>query len=792
MATTKPTYVDENGNVYTMLGNIRGPAGKDGINGKSIYANTVDPWSVSGWNPVVAGDLFLNTTTGILWSAKAGAVTSNVQSNWTKVGELAGKITVDSALSSTSTNPVQNKVIKSALDGKAGSSHSHSSLTNSSGRVFNVPTGGSGGEQKTLVITDDLNAYQPAGNYASSTHKHPISDINDLQSTIDGIHTDMGLQDEAIAGKADSVHTHKISNIDGLQSALNGKSNLDHNHDSVYQAKGDYATNDTLKSYVTGTTFIDYTTYIEGEVNKKANASHGHDISDINGLQSALDGKSGVGHTHSEYVTGTDFNAYTSWIEGEVNGKSDIGHTHSISNVSGLQSALDGKSNTGHGHTISNITNLQSTIESIYSDMGLQDEAIAGKSDIGHKHKKSEITDLTIPTVNNPTITINQGGTKKGSFSLNQSGAATIDLTDNNTTYSAGTGLSLSGTTFSVSSANVSTMMNLLSEGTSDPTDNDYYIAQWAGGGTTTTTYHRRPVSKLYNYMKGKFDSIYQAKGSYAASSHTHNYLPLSGGTMTGPISYQGTKAKYTMINWIDNTGDTYGNGIRIGGGGATIIGGGESASLPNVSGGNEILYLMNDGDIDFYSNCQDGLSSAKHMSFDTSGNLNVPTNVKVNGNSVIHSGNIGSQNVNYANSAGSVAWGNVTGKPSTYTPASHTHTSLKSNTDNRNTNTTPNDYNGVLNIAGLKGNDKIGLDTNIYGTYSCLIGVRGWGDSSGGNAHELAFTGNGHIAHRHGSTTSWGSWNRIAHVSDIPTKLPASNISMSFSNGVLTITYNS
>ena len=57
------------------------------------------------------------------------------------------------------------------------------------------------------------------------------------------------------------------------------------------------------------------------------------------------------------------------------------------------------------------------------------------------------------------------------------------------------------------------------------------------------------------------------------------------------------------------------------------------------------------------------------------------------------------------------------------------------------------------------------------------MIGVRGWGDSSGGNAHELAFTGNGHIAHRHGSTTSWGSWERIAHVSDIPTSLPASDV---------------
>ena len=34
----------------------------------------------------------------------------------------------------------------------------------------------------------------------------------------------------------------------------------------------------------------------------------------------------------------------------------------------------------------------------------------------------------TIPTVNNPAITINQGGTTKGSFTLNQSGAATINL----------------------------------------------------------------------------------------------------------------------------------------------------------------------------------------------------------------------------------------------------------------------------------------------------------------------------------------------------------------------------
>lgn len=217
------------------------------------------------------------------------------------------------------------------------------------------------------------------------------------------------------------------------------------------------------------------------------------------------------------------------------------------------------------------------------------------------------------------------------------------------------------------------------------------------------------------------------------------NYLPLTGGAMTGPISYKGTNATYSMIKWINNTADEYGNGIRIGGGGATIIGGGESSDLPSVSGGDEILYLMNDGDIDFYSNCQNGLDSAKHMVLNSSGELKVPAAIYENGTSLANK----------------------------YAPSYHVHTSLVSNTDNRNDNTTPNDYNAVFKISGLKLNSAIGLSN--YGSYSCVLGVRGWGDSSGGNAHEIALTGDGYLMHRNGATTSWSDWKTIAYTSDIP-----------------------
>lgn len=77
-------------------------------------------------------------------------------------------------------------------------------------------------------------------------------------------------------------------------------------------------------------------------------------------------------------------------------------------------------------------------------------------------------------------------------------------------------------------SHDLSTMINTLSTGTSTPQDADYYVSQYVGGGTTTLSYHRRPMSALWEYIKSKGNSTWQAKGSYAAASHTHNYAGSS------------------------------------------------------------------------------------------------------------------------------------------------------------------------------------------------------------------------------------------------------------------------
>lgn len=63
-------------------------------------------------------------------------------------------------------------------------------------------------------------------------------------------------------------------------------------------------------------------------------------------------------------------------------------------------------------------------------------------------------------------------------------------------------------------------------------------------------------------------------------------------------IKFIGSKATYSMIRFIDNTSDNYGNGISIGGGGSTVIGAGKSAMSYVTNGGDERLFLLSDGSI--------------------------------------------------------------------------------------------------------------------------------------------------------------------------------------------------
>ena len=118
-------------------------------------------------------------------------------------------------------------------------------------------------------------------------------------------------------------------------------------------------------------------------------------------------------------------------------------------------------------------------------------------------------------------------------------------------------------------SSGVSSMLNELVVGTSDPQDNDYYIAQYAGGGTTTISYHRRPVSALWNYIKGKISSVLGLTAtSYGGTSNK----------ATSVVDYGDTN-KSIQIGYAGNGLQTVTHLAGYGSGGTTI----KDISLSNV-----------------------------------------------------------------------------------------------------------------------------------------------------------------------------------------------------------------
>lgn len=86
-------------------------------------------------------------------------------------------------------------------------------------------------------------------------------------------------------------------------------------------------------------------------------------------------------------------------------------------------------------------------------------------------------------------------------------------------------------------------------------------------------------------------------------------------------IKFIGSKQTYSMIRFIDNTNDTYGNGISIGGGGSTVIGAGESAMSYVINGGDERLFLLSDGAINIEAG-GDTISNRKGLQVTSDGHI--------------------------------------------------------------------------------------------------------------------------------------------------------------------------
>ena len=156
----------------------------------------------------------------------------------------------------------------------------------------------------------------------------------------------------------------------------------------------------------------------------------------------------------------------------------------------------------------------------------------------------------------------------------------------------------------------------------------------WSGVSGKPSTF--TPSSHTHDdryYTESEVDSKLNGK---ANSSHSHSYLPLSGGTVSGNVHFAsiGDKAKAAGITWDGSTD------------GASIY-----YETRGSDSGHLVLNMTDDSNVTV--DIAAGGAVQSYFGYDGTFHGNV-------------SGN--------ASSASSVAWSNVSGKPSTYAPSSHTH----------------------------------------------------------------------------------------------------------------------
>lgn len=319
---------------------------------------------------------------------------------------------LDSKASSSHTHSISNITnLQTELNKKSNNGHTHtvSDITNlKEGLPYTVDNEGNYIIDKkvifneTIISKGEVVAYgeddkKYVATYAPFTHSHTISDVDNLEETINNIVISGGTKIEVIdnlqstsstaalsakqgkilsdlisdktvswdtlQGKpttfAPSAHSHAISAVTGLQGLLDSKAASSHTHS------------------------IANISNLQSQLDSKASASHTHAISAVTNLQAELNKKSNTGHTHDDrYYTETEVNNLLA-------AKAASSHTHTIDNITNLQIELNNKSNINHTHVISAVTGLQAQLDSKVNTSSLPTITVKNSDTVDNLHASS-------------------------------------------------------------------------------------------------------------------------------------------------------------------------------------------------------------------------------------------------------------------------------------------------------------------------------------------------------------------------------------------------------------------
>lgn len=194
-------------------------------------------------NRVITQALNGKASTDVVSTSLNGLMSKDDKIKLDGIDDGANKTVVDSSLSSSSINPVQNKVVKDALDGKANVQHNHTFAT-----IVNLQSALNG--KADTSHTHDV-ATQNTNGFLSKEDKVKLDGIAEgaNKTIVDSSLSSTSVNpvqskiiNSALNEKANVSHTHNIGDISNLQSVLNGKANTSHTHNDTYYTKDEINT----------------------------------------------------------------------------------------------------------------------------------------------------------------------------------------------------------------------------------------------------------------------------------------------------------------------------------------------------------------------------------------------------------------------------------------------------------------------------------------------------------------------------------------------------------------------
>lgn len=481
-----------------------------------------------------------NTTYNDVTQSAHGLMTAADKKKLDGIASGATKVTVDSTLSSTSTNPVQNKVINSALTEKSNKNHTHdlSTMINTLSTGTATPIDDdyyisqySGGGTTTTTyhrrpvkalfeyIKGKLSKVAVSGSYNDLSNKPAIPTVGNGTVTIKQAGTSKGTFSMNQSGNT-TIELTDNNSWRGIQNNLTSTSTTD----SLSANQGKILNESKLMHKTINTSKTDLNTLTETGIyhivitdalNAPA-SNHGTLYVDttVGTKYQVFMSDNVTNYMHKRYYDNTN-KKWLGWTQLKL---TDTVYTHpshtaksnglykitvdSTGHVSGT-TAVTKSDITALGIPSTNTTYLTGTsstsgLTKLYTGTGTATDgtmtqaaiksSLDGKSDSSHTHTIANITNLQ--------------STLDGKAAFNHTHSQYLTSHQD-----------ISGKLDNSATGADSLLSKITTSFTAIPTDDTYFIRQDTAGGST---FGRVKFSTLWSYIKGKTDSI------YAKVSHKH------------------------------------------------------------------------------------------------------------------------------------------------------------------------------------------------------------------------------------------------------------------------------